>query len=250
MAENNIEKTVPGSILQSQNFLIEFVAEFQKGLTGCSLEYNMSWMEMMGIILEILELFPTSVKAIEEILDGALGDWILFCGAADNIIASSKINEEIYFPPPLGSKKSLKVSFSDMSKTEVIFNIKKKTSMKTLKNIGITAIVENLKMERYITKLKIPKTLYPDIFEQFRNDFSVRYYKSNINCYQSKEEIFNLNHFNFSKREIISNSGKQQQNKKRKIVIEVIEKKKTNKKVACARCGKSFRKISSHKCKK
>ena len=107
MAENNIEKTVPGSILQSQHFLIEFVAEFQKGLTGCSLEYNMSWMEMMGIILEILELFPTSVKAIEEILDGALCDWILFCGAADNIIASSKINEEIYFPPPLGSKKSL-----------------------------------------------------------------------------------------------------------------------------------------------
>lgn len=247
MAENNIEKTVPGSILQSQHFLIEFVAEFQKGLTGCSLEYNMSWMEMMGIILEILELFPTSVKAIEEILDGALCDWILFCGAADNIIASSKINEEIYFPPPLGSKKSLKVSFSDMSKTEVIFNIKKKTSMKTLKNIGITAIVENLKMERYITKLKIPKTLYPDIFEQFRNDFSVRYYKSNIN----KEEIFNqINHFNFAKKEIISNSGKQQQNKKRKIDIEVIEKKKTNKKVSCARCGKSFRKISSHKCKK
>ena len=133
MAENNIDETVSGSILQSQHFIVEFVSEFQKDLVvSNSMEYEMDWNEVMEIISETLELVPTSVKTIEEILEGALNDWILFSGAPDNINASVKINEEAHFPPPLGSKKSLKISFSDVTKTEVLFHIKKKSSMKTL----------------------------------------------------------------------------------------------------------------------
>ena len=246
MAEHNIEETIPGFILQTQHFKLEFVAGYQKGLASNILEYETDWIEAMSIILENLEAFPTSVKRLEEVLARDMDDWIISNGAPEKIEASVKIDEQTDFPPPLGSKKSLKISFSDTMKTEVLFHIKKKSSMKTLKDLGAAAVVENLKMEKDIYKLEIPVTLRQDLFKAFRNDFSVKYYKSKIYSFcQNKEGILRQS-CNLGKRPLICDSGKQQQNKKRKI----IKKKKTKRKVACDRCGKSFLRISSHKCKK
>jgi hypothetical protein len=251
MAENNTEEKVPGFILQSQHFTIKFVAGFQKELVSKVLEYEMDWMEVMAIILENLESFPTSVKKLEEVLARDLDDWIISNGAPENIEASVKIEEQVYFPPPLGSQKSLKLFFSDKMKTKVLFHIKKKSNMKTLKDLGAASVVQNLKMEKDIYKLEIPVTLCQDLFKAFRNDFSVNYYQYNIICCcKHKEGILNQSQpCNVVKRQIISNSGKQQQNKKRKIDVKLIKKKKTKGKFGCTGCGKSFRRISSHKCK-
>ena len=242
MAENNIEKTVSGSILQSQHFIVKFVAGFQKGLVSNLVQYDTDWMDVMTIILEILELFPTSVNKIEKVLDAALDDWLRFSSAADNIKTSVKIDEEVHFLPPPGSKKSLKLSFSDMMKTEVLFHIEKKSSMKTLKALGAAAMVENLKLKKDIAKLGIPVTLLPDLFEAFENDFSVKYYN---NCHSQREEQSSnrSQHCTFAKQSIKNYSQKHQKTKKN------IRKKKFNTK-ACSGCGKSFHRISSHKCRK
>ena len=135
----------------------------------------------------------------------------------------------------------LKVCFSDEFETEVLFHIKKKSSMKTLKDLGAAAVVENMKNEIDIAKLEIPVTLFQDLVQAFRNDFSVKYYKSNI-----KEGT--INQSNSPKRPNESNLEKQPKHKKKK--VEIIEKKqKTKTKVVCAGCGKSFIRISVHKCK-
>ena len=147
MAEINNEETVPGFTLQSSQFMVKFVAGFQKGLVSNSLEYNTDWMEVMIIILETLEIFPTSVKTVEQVLATELDEWVLANGAL-NIKTSVKIEEKIYFPPPYGSAKSLTLYFSDNFKTEVLFHIKKKTSMKTLKDLGAAAVAVQLEEVR------------------------------------------------------------------------------------------------------
>ena len=114
MAANNNEETVPGFVLQSQHFVIRFVAGFQNDLRSDILEYKTDWMEVMIMILENLETFPTSVKIVEKVLARELDDWIISNGAPENVEASVKIDEKVYFPPPLGSKKSLKICFSDI----------------------------------------------------------------------------------------------------------------------------------------
>ena len=66
-------------------FKVKFVAGFEKGLVSKLLEYETDWMEVMSIILEILEIFPTSVKTVEEVLAKALDDWIISNDVNDNI---------------------------------------------------------------------------------------------------------------------------------------------------------------------
>ena len=170
MEGNNNEETVPGFILQSQHFKVKFVAGFEKGLVSKLLEYETDWMEVMTIILEILEIFPTSVKTVEEVLAKALDDWIISNDGNGNIKSSVKIDEKGYFSPPLGSKKMLNVCFSDKFETEVLFHIEKKSSLKTLKDLGAAAVVENMKNEMDVAKLEIPVTLFYDLVKAFRND--------------------------------------------------------------------------------
>ena len=248
MAEINNEETVPGFTLQSSQFMVKFVAGFQKGLVSNSLEYNTDWMEVMIIILETLEIFPTSVKTVEQVLATALDEWVVANGAL-NIKTSVKIEEKIYFPPPYGSAKSLTLYFSDNFKTEVLFHIKKKTSMKTLKDLGAAAVAVQLEEEKDIAKLEIPKTLLVDLMKAFKNDFSEKYYYSQINCcYNHKESILNLSQLcGFGKRKQKNTMGPQPQNKKRKVKTETGGKK--TKTVKCEGCGKSFKRILSHKCK-
>ena len=224
MAENNNEETIPGFTLQSQHFIVKFVAGFTNGVSCKLLEYETDWTELMTIILEYLEMFPTSVKTVEEILAKAIDDWIILDWIAENIKSSVKMAEEVYFSPPLGSEKSLTVSFPDVLKTEVVFHIKKKSIMKTLKDLGAAAVVENLRSENDIAKLEIPVTLFLDLVKANRNDFSLKYYKSNINCCPNHREgtIDQSQFCNLPKRQNESNLKKQPQNKKRK--VEIIEK--------------------------
>ena len=83
----------------------------------------------------------------------------------------------------------------------------------------------------------------------FKNDFSEKYYYSQINCcYNHKESILNLSQLcGFGKRKQKNTMGPQPQNKKRKVKTETGGKK--TKTVKCEGCGKSFKRILSHNCK-
>ena len=243
MAENG--ETVPGFTIQTQHFIVKFIAGFEKGLPSKLIEYETDWLEVMTIILETLEIFPTSVEAVEEVLAKALDDWIILNAVNDNIRTSIKIEEKVSFPPPLGFQKVLKIFFSDKFQTEVHFHFKKKFTMKSLRELGAYAAVENMEDAMDIAKLDIPRTLFPDLVKAFRDDFSKKYHKANINCcFHHTDGIIGLSQLcNLSKRRYKGDENKQQQSKKRKV------EQKSKTKVTCPGCGKSFVKIASHKCK-
>ena len=120
-----------------------------------------------------------------------------------------------------------------------------------MKELGAAAVVEDMKREMDIAKLEIPVTLFPDLLKAFRNDFSVKYHKANINCcsnHKAKEgNIKRSEPCNLSKRGRETEEKKQQQSKKRKVDNSVNKKQKP--KVPCHGCGKLFIRISAHKCK-
>merc|ERR1719186_114445 len=202
-------------------------------------------------MLETLEIFPNSVEAIEEVLAKAIDDWIINNAFTFNIKTTVKIEEKVSFPPPFGAQKNIKMTFSDTFQTEAHFYIKKKSILKSLKELGAGAVVEDMKREMDITKLGIPVTLFPDLLKAFRNDFSVKYHKANINCclnHKAKEgNIDRSEPCNVSKRGREADGKKKQQNKKRK--IDNSDNKKQKPKVPCPGCGKLFIRISAHKCK-
>jgi len=169
--------TFPGFHLQSPNFVVTFEAGFRKGVVSLKLEYETDWKQLMMNILNTLEMCPTSVMTTKNILERCFQN-VNF----QDIKANVTLEEKIYFPPPLGSEKSLRISFTDVSKTDVVFHMKKKTTMKSLKDLGAAAVVENLKTVEDIGKLEIPTTLAANLVKLFENDWSPKFYRNNLDC--------------------------------------------------------------------
>ena len=182
MAANNNLETIPGFTMQSKRFMVKFVSAFKNGLLSDELEYETDWKDVMIIILETLEVFPTSVDNTQQVLARVLEDWVKSHeGAEDlNIGVSVKMEEKVYFTPPLGATKCMRIKFTDKWNTEVVFHIKKKLRMKSLKNIAAAEVVDLIKKREHIKRLEIPTTLNGNLRRQFKNDWSSRYYRKNI----------------------------------------------------------------------
>ena len=120
----------------------------------------------------------------QNILASKLENWIISQPGAQhlNIKVNATLEEKVYFTPPLGLKKRLKISFTDNFKTELLFHIKKKGTLKSLKDLSASAVVDNLKTKEDIAKLEIPISLIANLVKEFENDWSSRFYRNNINC--------------------------------------------------------------------
>lgn len=196
-----VGNTVPGFTLQSENFMVKFISGFLDGVPSQLLEYETDWMEVMLIILDTLETFPTSVMTTQNILSGSLENWVISHPGAEhlNIKANVTIQEKAYFTPPLGSKKSLRISFTDTFKTEVLFYIKKKCNLKSLKNIGAAAVVDHLEDTKDIAELEIPTSLIGNLVTQFNDDWTPKFYRNKIQSYQeSNEELGKQDYVDFN----------------------------------------------------
>ena len=169
-----------GLTLESQNFLVKFVGGFQKGSSIPMLEEVLK--EVMEMTLDELETFPTSLQKTEECLAGDLKSWIIArTGLVHfNIKTKVQIEEQSYFTPPFGSKKSLRICLSDTFNTELLFQIKKKSVMKSLKDLGAESVADSLKHKEDIAELEIPITLILNLLKEFNNDWNPKYHKSNL----------------------------------------------------------------------
>lgn len=187
-----VGNTVPGFTIQSENFMVKFVSGLLEGALSELLEYDTDWMEVMLIILDTLETFPTSVMTTQNILARSLENWVMSHPGAEhlNMKATVTIEEKAYFTPPLGSKKSLRVSFADTFQTEVLFYVKKKSNLRNLKNLGAVAVVENLKAKEDIADLEIPIILVANLVKPFNDDWSSKFYRNNIHSCQESRKIF------------------------------------------------------------
>lgn len=190
MANNLIIKTVPGFTLESPNFTVNFISGYEGGVVSELLKYETDWMDAMTLILSTLEKFPTSVEFTEKFLATALENLVLSQEGGDyfNIKASVKLRDRAFFCPPFGTTKMMTLAFTDSSKTEVLFLVKKKTIIRSLKDIAAEAVVDKLKTEDDIAKLDIPLSLIHNLVKECQNDWNGRYYRSNIECCKQHRE--------------------------------------------------------------
>ena len=190
-------ETHPGFILQSKNFMVRFIAGLQNKQVSKSVQEETNWMDVIIIIFKNLEKFPMAVDKLHHFLTKDLNSWFKALEGAQHIDLklSVKIEEKVFFIQPYGSKKSFKISFHDNLNTEIIFHIKKKNSMKSLKDLGAEAVMDSLKNDESIIKLGIPRTLTRDLLRASMNDWSPKYYRSHVcNCCNKRvrEETENL----------------------------------------------------------
>merc|ERR1719319_1177935 len=136
------------------------------------------------MILDTLEMYPTDIHKAEAVLAKSLEDWIVSHEGAENlnISVTAKLEEKIYFTPPLGSKKSLRVTFTDSFKTEVIFHIKKRSTMRSLVDLSLAAVAEYVHLEKDLLSLELPVTLHGALAKANSDGWTPRRYRDNIDC--------------------------------------------------------------------
>ena len=162
--------TKPGSKFDSENYEIIFVKGHQIGI-GCYLvEYEMDWTNLMNIILNTFENVSNDVKNISETLSQTIGSLIdrrFLSSPGSEINVGIDILDQDYFP--LKQTKSLHVTFDDNFKTSLIFFIRRKQVMKSLRATSLQKLSEIIQKRAGLESLEIPLTLKRELLTESRN---------------------------------------------------------------------------------
>ena len=113
------EKTNPGTTRETKNYEIIFVAGHQHNGSSYVVEYESNWIQLMKLILASLEFSENTFDDISLFLNRELQKYLNPC-----INVRLDIFDQTYFP--MKKTKSLHLSFTDPSKTSLVFLIRRK----------------------------------------------------------------------------------------------------------------------------
>lgn len=176
--------TVPGFLMQSENFFLKFITGLQCGVSSKLLEYETDWYEVMEIILSRLQDEPESKERFEIIASRDLEYWarVQPGGEALNLKIRVVLEEKRYFQSPSGSRKTLRLVFNDRFSTQVLFHVRKKQFLKSLADIAAAAVADRINNEGQIDLLlaELPGVLIPSVRKSFRNCWTPRYFRTGL----------------------------------------------------------------------
>ena len=152
------EKTNPGTKQETKNYEIIFVAGHQDNVGCYFVEYESNWSQLMKLILASLES-ENDIKDISVFLSRELQRYL-----TPGINVSIGIFNQTYFP--MKDTKSLHLSFTDPSKTTLVFLIRKKQVLKSLRNISIQNVAEQMKLPSDLQCLEIPMSLKKELVDE------------------------------------------------------------------------------------
>jgi len=171
--------------MQSEHFQLKFVTGMQCGVSSKLLEYETDWYEVMEILLSRLEDEPENCDRFERISSRDLEYWARVQPGGDTLDLRIRVTleEKRYFPPPQGTRKTLKLTFNDRFSTVVIFHARKKNVLRSLKELAAIAVADKLRSESDAELLEIPRTLVPDVKRAYMNCWTPRYHRAKVvNC--------------------------------------------------------------------
>ncbi len=142
-------KTVPGFVMHSQHFELEFVAGFQGGFPNSYLEYQTNWYEVMDLLLSKFEEEPEVLEAFELVASKELEHWARGRSDGDplHLRIQVTLEEKGYFLPHRCMRKEVKVSFNDKFSTVVLLYVRKKVQLETLKGLAAAKVADYLHFE-------------------------------------------------------------------------------------------------------
>jgi len=175
--------TTPGYTIHSKNFELKFITGYQEGIRSHVLENKTDWTEVMVIILANLKEFPTSTAKATEVIANSLEDWINSHEGAEALgIKVRAATEDFLIQQIFGTKKLLRIHFTDMCRTEVLFFLKRRKVMTSLKDLCAEVVADHLEKVEDVERLEVPATVRDEVLEAWRNDWRLRHYTENVDC--------------------------------------------------------------------
>ena len=167
-------KTKPGFQMESSMFSIKFLWARQENQVSYLLEQETDWEEVMKILLNSLDSFPTNITEVELLSSNKLEEWALTQEGGDELElkVNVKISEKNYYQTD--SIKHLRLIFNDLFKTVVLFEVRKKQVMKTLRMLSAEMVSSMLNTVKEVSTLEIPTTLYTDILTAYEDHWRLQ----------------------------------------------------------------------------
>ena len=155
------EKTNPGTTRETKNYEIIFVAGHQHSGSSYLVEYESNWIQLMQLILASLEISENTFEDISLFLNRELQKYL-----TPGINVRLDIFDQTYFPKK--QTKSLHLSFTDPSKTSLVFLIRRKQVLRRLKDISIQKVSEQMIQTSDLVCLEIPMSLKSEVIDEAR----------------------------------------------------------------------------------
>ena len=183
MAEERAD-TVPGFTMQSENFYLKFITGLQCGVSSRLLEYETDWYEVMEIILSRLQDEQENKEGFEAIASRDLEYWAKMQPGGDslNLQIRCLLEEKRYFEPPAGSRKALRLVFNDRFSTQVLFHVRKKMFLKSLRELSAVAVADLVAKEETFKSLgsELPLHLIPEVRRAFNDCWTPRFFRTKL----------------------------------------------------------------------
>jgi len=162
--------TPVGYKIASKNFIIKFKSARQNLKESEVLEEKTDWTEVMNILLNTLEDHPTNIKSMNKEATQRMNVWAQTQTGGYDL----KLNATAMIYKDYGrqeTKKDIFVSFNDQNRTSVVFRVKKKQSMMSLRTLSAQKVSACLRVEDHINSLELPREVLPDIHEGFNDEW-------------------------------------------------------------------------------
>ena len=179
-------RTTPGFTMDSKMFSLKFMSASQQGQLSHLLEYQTDWKEVMQILLTSLETCPTNKTKVEKMASDKLEEWTLTLLNQQYGGHELELKIGVIISDSLDSFKSLKLVFkSRRIETVLLFNVRRKKVMNTLKTFAAEVVSCRLSQAEDVYSLEIPRGLFLDIDTAYNDSWRARY----VDTTHKKEKI-------------------------------------------------------------
>ena len=173
--------------MRSERFSLMFMTGHQFGIGARDVEHGANWRGVMKIVLSAFEKNIDNNDMVKVELSKKLTETINLMGG---IAVEVGIYEELFFPRPRGHMKRVKICMNDQNSTTVEFCIKKRNTMKSLRDLCLGVLAEEIKDGLTINNMDLPHTLLYSLRKEYYNCWaSKRFPRFNINMLPYKEAM-------------------------------------------------------------
>ena len=168
--------TTPGFTMSSGKYSLMFMTANASGIEGLELKTTRDWTQLMDIILELANRAGDDFDKVKSNLE----DYIRAGKIMFEATPQSRVNifNEPFFPRPKGHMKRVTISLLDHNNIFFQFSLARRNTLKTLKDIALNVVTNNVRNRLMMKKMDIPDTLRRTIKREFYNDWARKRFPS------------------------------------------------------------------------
>ena len=164
-----------GYTLETRKFSLQFKSASQQGKRSPILEEKTDWVAVMSILLASLENNTTDITMACKEASARLEEWAVCQPGGEPLQLSIRVEMKDLKYYRQDQQKCLWLHFSDIYRTAVMFNVRRKNQMTDLRSLAAAAVVASVARKEDIEKLEVPRDVVPDMKEAFDDHWRVKY---------------------------------------------------------------------------